>query len=203
MAHSTRYGVLIVSTVRLYDHAGIGPHGPAKPITPAYVALWVPKGERPWTLTLLESRLWRFTTHYHQRRTRACLGAGLLCEGCAAQLAGRPTAYLAAVVCETRQRVVWQVSAGALAGCPQIETHDGRLVGHSVIVRRRHAAPTAPVDAEWVALSSGAITPAPVDTLTVLARTWGYLPSLVASLALDKWPTALDNAPARSDNLAQ
>lgn len=192
-----------MSTVRLYDNAGNGPERPAKPLTPAYVQIWIPRSTRPQRLVFCESRLWVFRTHYWQGRTRACVGAGLQCEACAAQRSTRPTSYISAVLGDSRQRVVAQLSAGALGGCPMIAQHDGSLAGRQVMIQRRHGGAQSPVDAAWIALKDLAIPSMPVDTCTILAKTWGYLPSLVVALAIDLSLTYLDPSVLDQHNQAQ
>lgn len=192
-----------MSTVRLNTAAGYGPPPPQPTITPAYVQLWVPRSVLPTILTILEPSMWAFGCHYWQRRTRACVGAAAGCEACPAGQSRRLTAWIAAMIRDTRQRVLLQLTAGALAGCPELVIQDGKLTGKIVAVRRRHDGKQSPVDVQIHALRDTAIPVIPPSTPKVLAAVWGYTESQLSTLRCPAYPPALDSGLDLVDNTHQ
>jgi hypothetical protein len=113
------------------------------------------------------------------------------------------TAWIAAVQVNTRQRVLLQLTAGAIAGCPELLAADGKLQWKQVLVQRRHRGKQSPVDVQLAAGRNHAIPPVSVDTVKVLGAVWGMAEELVESLIAEELTTPLDRRTLAGDNSPQ
>jgi hypothetical protein len=115
-------------------------------------------------------------------------------------MAKRSTAWIAALLCANRQRVLLQLTAGALAGCPALLEWDGRLTNRIVIVQRRHHGKQSPVDAQLIE-GQRPNAAVPLNTLKVLCSVWGYTEETLRKLMADTEDApGLDKDPHISDN---
>lgn len=192
-----------MGNVRYYDNAGNGEPRARATITPSYVQLWTPTTDQPTVFTLLEPWLWPFHCHYWERRTRPCVARYGPCAACQALQSTRLTAWIAAVQVNTRQRVLLQLTAGAIAGCPELLAADGKLQWKQVLVQRRHRGKQSPVDVQLAAGRNHAIPPVSVDTVKVLGAVWGMAEELVESLIAEELTTPLDRRTLAGDNSPQ
>lgn len=192
-----------MGTVRYNTAAGNCDRRPAPTITPAYVQLWTPTNVLPTAFTLLEDELWAFRCHYWQHRTRACVGPVGGCDACAAGAGRRLTAWVAAINRATRQRVLLQLTTGALAGSLMLINHNGGLKGYIVHVRRRHDGKQAPVELDWSGLRDPAIPVVPPSTAKVLSAVWGYELAQVAALRVPAADLDVDLSARLVDNTGQ
>lgn len=200
MAREPATGTRLMSTVRYNTAAGYAPARPLPTLTPAYVQVWTPKSTSPTCIVSLEASLWPYRTHYWEGRTRPCLALRKCCPACEKGLSGRLTAYLAGCIRTTKQRIVLQLTAGALAGCPELLELDGQLGARMLLVQRRHDGRQSPIDVRVVPGLDPRPIAAPIDTRKVLGGLWGYNVELVEALIAPDLRAELDPARPRPDN---
>jgi hypothetical protein len=179
------------------------PEGPKKAvptITPAYVQLWIPRGANPATLTCIEPSFWPWPCHYWERRTRPCTRSKGHCAACDAGQAARLTAWIAAFLRTSAQRVILQITQGALAGCPDLWHNDGRLYGRILTARRRHNGPQAPMEIGLLPMPCQLQLPASLNTLKILSAVWGMSTELLRELIATDLPSHLDSRFPPTDN---
>jgi hypothetical protein len=170
------------------------PQRPLPTITPSYVQIWAPRGACPSTAVCLERSYWPWMCHYWRSRTRPCTIDRGHCDACASGQRPRLTAWIAAVLRASTSRVILQLTAGALAGCPDLIRDCGQLYGRTLLVSRRHNGPQAPMLCQMMASLPLPQMPAPLDTLRILSAVWNMPTDVLRQLVCVDLSAGVDSA---------